>query len=264
MTEQLTAPAPQPISAAVMEKVITQGDLKALSPREKVAYYGRVCESLGLNPLTRPFDYLSLNGRLVLYARREATDQLRKIHGVTLHIKAREVTEGCYVVTAAATMPDGRQDESIGAVPIDGLKGEGRANAMMKCETKAKRRATLSICGLSFLDESEVGSISDASPVAIDPQTGEAPAAGNDPQIQQKPWSTFKEMIVRFSELRGRLPKGLDHVYYETLKPFGVEHSNQFKDSAQALECYRQLAKRVEASAWEADEFDQRNPEAVE
>lgn len=255
MTESLTAPAPRPIDAATMEKVITQGDLKMLSAREKVAYYGRVCESLGLNPLTRPFDYLSLNGRLVLYARREATDQLRKIHGVILSIKAREVTEGCYVVTVAAMMPDGRQDESIGAVSIDGLKGEARANAMMKCETKAKRRATLSICGLSFLDESEVGSIADASPVAIDPQTGEAPAAS------EKPWSTFKEMIVRFSELRGRLPKGLDHVYYETLKEFGVEHSNQFKSSQQALECYRLLEKRVEAAAGEADDFE--NPEAT-
>jgi hypothetical protein len=60
------------------------------------------------------------------------------------------------VVTARATMPDGRVDESIGALPIDKLQGEARANALMKCETKAKRRVTLSICGLGMLDESEI------------------------------------------------------------------------------------------------------------
>ena len=32
------------------------------------------------------------------------------------------------------------------------LNGEDLANAMMKCETKAKRRVTLSICGPGMLD----------------------------------------------------------------------------------------------------------------
>ena len=50
---------------------------------------------------------------------------------------------------------------STGAVPIAGLKGEEFANALMKAETKAKRRATLSICGLGVLDETEVETITD-------------------------------------------------------------------------------------------------------
>lgn len=53
-------------------------------------------------------------------------------------------------------MPDGRTDESIGAVPIKGLQGEAMAIALMKGETKAKRRVALSICGLGFIDESEI------------------------------------------------------------------------------------------------------------
>ncbi len=68
------------------------------------------------------------------------------------------------MVTARATLPSGRTDESIGAVPIDTLKGESRANAMMKAETKAKRRVTLSISGLGMLDESELESIPGAKP----------------------------------------------------------------------------------------------------
>jgi hypothetical protein len=56
-------------------------------------------------------------------------------------------------------MPNGRCDESTGAVSVSGLKGEALANAYMKAETKAKRRVTLSILGLNMLDESEVESM---------------------------------------------------------------------------------------------------------
>lgn len=147
------------IDPATVERVILHGDLQRLSPAQKVSYYNAVCSSVGLNPLTRPFEYLVLSGREVLYARREATEQLRMLHHVSIRIISREVVEGCYVVTARALIPDGRTDENIGAVPIEGLKGEARANAMMKAETKAKRRVTLSICGLGMLDETEVESL---------------------------------------------------------------------------------------------------------
>jgi hypothetical protein len=72
------------------------------------------------------------------------------------------MVNGIYVVTAQATLPSGRCDESIGAVPTENLKGENLSNAMLKAETKAKRRVTLAICGLSMMDETEVDSIPQA------------------------------------------------------------------------------------------------------
>ena len=161
--------------AAVLEKVVVEGDLSKLSPAERVLYYRQVCESLGLNPLTRPFDYIVLNGRLTLYARKDATDQLRKIHGVSVRIVSRELIEslGLYVVTARATTADGREDESIGAVSVRGLSGDALANAIMKAETKAKRRVTLSVVGLGWTDESEVDTIPGAQTVTVNPETGE-------------------------------------------------------------------------------------------
>ena len=90
---------------------------------------------------------------------------MHQVHAVSVQITGREVVEDCYIVTARATLPNGRQDENIGAVPIAGLKGESRANAMMKAETKAKRRVTLAICGLGMLDETEVQSIQSEVPV---------------------------------------------------------------------------------------------------
>lgn len=145
-----------------IERVLIAGDLSKLNPDERVSYYNAVCRSVGLNPLTKPFEYITLNSKLTLYARRDCTDQLRKIHSVSIKIIARELVEDCYVVTARASDHIGREDESIGAVSIAGLKGEAKANAMMKAETKAKRRVTLSICGLGMLDETEVETIPDA------------------------------------------------------------------------------------------------------
>ena len=146
-------------AAGLLEQVLIGGDLSKLNTQDRVMYYKQVCESVGLNPLTKPFEYITLNGKLTLYALRSCTEQLRQLHGVSVEIKAREVVEGCYVVTAQAQDARGRHDESIGVVPIDKVIGEARSNAMMKAETKAKRRVTLSICGLGWLDETEEGSV---------------------------------------------------------------------------------------------------------
>lgn len=151
-------------SAALIEQVLIKGDLSKLTEAQRVEYYRGVCNSTGLNPLTKPFEYITLNGKLTLYARRDATDQLRKKYNVSIKITAREQIGDVYVVTAQATMPDGRCDESTGAVTIKGLAGDALANAYLKCETKAKRRVTLSICGLGLLDETEVETIAEARP----------------------------------------------------------------------------------------------------
>jgi hypothetical protein len=162
---------------SAIESVLIQGDLSKFSPEDRVRYYARVCESINLNPLTRPFEYIVLNGRLVLYAKRDCTDQLRRRDRVSIHVVSRETLKDIYVVTARATTPDGRVDEEIGAVNTAGLKGDALANAMMKATTKAKRRVTLSICGLGWLDETEVETLPAAEqPPAKQPLVA-APAA---------------------------------------------------------------------------------------
>jgi hypothetical protein len=136
---------------------LIRGNLADLTPQQRVEYVARVCASLGLNPLTRPFEYLMLSGRLVLYAKRDAADQLRKINGISVEIVDRKIVDGLLIVHARAKDHDGRTDEDLGVVPYKGGGNEFAANAMMKAVTKAKRRVTLSISGLGFLDETEVG-----------------------------------------------------------------------------------------------------------
>ncbi len=156
-----------------IESVLIRGDLSQLSDDQKGSYYMKVCESVGLNPLTKPFEYMNLKGKTVLYAGKNCAEQLRANNKISLEISAREFKESVYIVTAKATMPDGRKDESTGVVAISNLKGEDLANALMKAETKAKRRVTLSVCGLGMLDETEVDSIPEARKIEQSPKDEE-------------------------------------------------------------------------------------------
>jgi hypothetical protein len=153
-----STPTP-PIDPAIMEQVLIGGDLAQLTEAQRLAYYRAVCQSLGLNPLSKPFEYLWLNGKLRLYALRDCADQLRRLHGISIYITNRERLGDIYIVTARAKDRTGREDESTGAVALGTLKGDALANALMKYETKAKRRVTLSLAGLGWLDETELETI---------------------------------------------------------------------------------------------------------
>ena len=69
-----------------VELALIGGNLANLKPEERLALYRATCDSLGLNPLTTPFQYITLNGRLVLYATRNCTDQLRSLEGISVAI----------------------------------------------------------------------------------------------------------------------------------------------------------------------------------
>lgn len=173
---------------AKLESVLVKGDLSVLSEKERTQYYRLVCDSLGLNPLTKPFEYIVLSNRLVFYATKNCAEQLRRLHGVSIERVTTERVQDVYVVTAAAVDKTGRRDVSTGVVAIGTLKGEALANQLMKCETKAKRRVTLSICGLGMLDESEVETIPDARPLLVERErvnieTGEV----TEPRRLEKP-----------------------------------------------------------------------------
>ena len=219
--------------ASIIEAVITKGDLAKLTSVERTQYYNEVCRSVGLNPFTRPFEYISLSGKLTLYARREATDQLRRMNGISLEVISREVVGDILTVHVRATDKSGRKDEDFGSVSIKGLAGEALANANMKAITKGKRRVTLSISGLGFLDESEVEDIPaheraapantraqldafagvPASPDIVDADTGEVRAKEASPELDaEQIHAAAREAALRGTEilrahLRALLPE---------------------------------------------------------
>jgi hypothetical protein len=136
-----------------------RGDLSGLSPDEKVQYYKFRCTQLEIDPAEQPFQLLRLNGRELLYATKSCTDALCRSRQLKREITSRERIEDVYVVTCRCSDQNGRFDEATGAVNINALKGDMLANALMKAETKAKRRAVLSLCGLGMLDETELETV---------------------------------------------------------------------------------------------------------
>ena len=142
---------------AKLEDVLVNGDLQSLKAEDRVMYYKKVCESVGLNPLTKPFEYIRLNGKLTLYARKDATDQLRTVHGISIKITSREKIEDVYIVTAQASNKEGRCDESTGAVNVKSLAGEALANAFMKAECVPLDYQILTKEGFKFYNELDEG-----------------------------------------------------------------------------------------------------------
>lgn len=218
MSQELVARKEQEFS--IIEQVVMQGDLSKLNPEQRVTYYRKVCESSGLNPFTNPFAYISLNGKLTLYAKKDCTEQLRKINGVSIEELDDKLIDDIYVVTAKARDKNGRVDQAKGAVVIGNLKGEAKANAIMKAETKAKRRVTLSICGMGWTDESEIESIPNARPIDVDFSTGEIKNAAAPLVIENKPKLDHKqvsELSMILDECEGEYKSW---VYAYVLKTF--------------------------------------------
>jgi hypothetical protein len=233
----------------VVQHVLLGGDLSKLTPPQRVAYYRAVCDSLGLNPLTRPFDYLRLSGKEVLYAKKDAAEQLRQKHKISLGVPRSELVDGMFTVSVVASLPDGRPDSDMGCIDLAGVRGEARANAMMKCVTKAKRRVTLSICGLGVLDETELDTLPDARALNFDPASGALDIGPSEPPpapAPPKPTRDEHEHITRTQQKKlfaFAREKGWAHdaLKSKLLDAFGITTSNDLRqgDFEQALEIVR-------------------------
>ena len=182
--ERAEIAADERTTARVVESMVLRGDISGLSSEDRARFYLQMCDSLGLSAASQPFAILRLNGKEILYPTRGATDQLAAIHRLN-----REIVDGPKVIDVAgtkmiyalcrATHPNGRFETAVATVPAtDPL------NALMKCETKAKRRATLSILGLGMLDETEIETIpASVSRAHVETPVVEVAAESAPPQL---------------------------------------------------------------------------------
>ena len=242
--------------ANMIETVLIGGDLSELTPEQRVSYYKNVCESLGLNPLTKPFDYIKLNNKLTLHPKKDATDQLRNLRGVSFDKPDIVIEDGLIIVTISGKNKQGRTDADVGVVTIGNLQGDKKANAIMKAVTKAKRRLTLSLCGLGWTDESEMETIPNAQSVQVDERgvidiepdqpiiskpngkiTRPLSATQARDLIQQKALAHFRnnrslseKQEKIFPMLWSQLFDNQDERYYVTEYLFGVTSSSDLTD----------------------------------
>lgn len=170
------------IRSRVVSSIVLRGDLSALTEEQLTRYYASLCESLSLDVRYKPFDLITFQGKRVLYANRACTDMLAKLHGIT-----REIIDGprlvdlgatkAIICIARVTSPSGRQETATAVVPA-----ADPINGFMKCETKAKRRATLAILGLGILDGTELETMPGIRLPQDAPQPNtEAPTIVRDP-----------------------------------------------------------------------------------
>jgi len=177
-----------------MNQLLFYGDISALSQEDKGKYLFALCKSQGLNPWTRPFDFITLNGKLTVYANKGAAAQLADVRQISSEVVYEgplrigdKLNEGIYQVSMKFTDSKSRVSFETGAVTIQGLQGEALSNAIMKCWTKCKRRGTLSHAGLGFPDEAELDSIPEVrarqgTPRIIQPALN--PAELSDPMVE--------------------------------------------------------------------------------
>lgn len=226
-----------------MEPLVVTGELLFLTGEERIKFYIQVCESMGLNPLTRPlqfFEQIDRNNKrqLILYALRGACVQLAKNHNLTLALSKADFSHDAVMFTATVRNPQGREDSAIGAVSLKGLEGKEYADAIMAAQTKAKRRGILDFVGSGLLDESEVegmkGSVvevteadlKDYVPIAAAP----APVTSEAPSTEVlEPYHNIKPEVIKAGE---DLTKRL----VESIQPFrDIVNNEKYELAADAI-----------------------------
>lgn len=151
-------------AAGALAHILGTGDLSQLTNEQRVGHYLDVCSSLGLNPRTRPFDWIEFYDpqtkakKLALYPNRSCAEQLRRQHQISVRVVRREMAGELFVVEMEGTTPSGRVGTASKYVPVTGTRQNGEtyrlagsqlANAYMKAETGALRRLTFSMVGMA-------------------------------------------------------------------------------------------------------------------
>jgi hypothetical protein len=139
-------------------------------------------------------------------------------------------------VTALASTPDGRTTESIGAVSIGNMKGDSLCNAMMKAETKAKRRATLDLLGLGMLDESEI---------PPGPYKGNIELADVDIHEMASPFRSTNELLISAGGIGGSDDNGIPTSLFLSLKGLKLE-VDKCATEQELVTLYNDNAQRID------------------
>ena len=102
------------IDPRAVETLMLDGDLGKLNASQRIQFYAATCDRVGLDPVARPFDYLRLNGKVVLYANKSCAEQLRQLHNISLGEVQTEVVNDTLTGAPIATWERFRSQVSQG------------------------------------------------------------------------------------------------------------------------------------------------------
>lgn len=239
-----------------IERLIeAQGDWGKLSPGERRDLYREICETLDIEPNIMPFYLITTQGRggggekTILYLNRGGAEALRKKHHISVRVLQSSLIhlpgEGLfYQVVVEASMREPTQEEGkevrreqgVAVADLRDKQGVELENAILFAETKAKRRATISLLGLGslLLDETEALSIPIKSFGRIDMETGEIqplpqPVSIEAPREEFITRETLAKLSRSFKRLR--TPKEMNRAIAEALVGREVKNSRQLLES---------------------------------
>lgn len=176
---------PTPEQEKLHARFIIEGSIHTWNLTEQMKYLRFLNDRAGL-----PFGTIGMietgkgeKLKRVPYCSRQTTVELGRLHNISCQ-QIKESIDGYKAVYTYRAIDNatGRFVEAVGACSFTAwgknLEGEALTNKIMHAETKAKRRATLEICGLAFLDDTEVEDMVDTTrielpeenTVAIDPK----------------------------------------------------------------------------------------------
>jgi hypothetical protein len=151
---------------AGIKEYFRSGNIAQLNADEQDFIKAKLCERYNLDPVLRPFELISFaGGQQKFYMTASATNQLANVLGLTREVVQLELDEQRMIAkcTVRVSNPNNRSEtcnafiaiskfappKERGGIPTKVLlEGEDLANTLMKLETKAKRKATMSFFGI--------------------------------------------------------------------------------------------------------------------
>lgn len=172
-TGQITKQESKGLMPPAALRALMYNDWKGVGDADRMRHISNTCEVLKIPTPMNPFQFIEMKGKVVLYATSAAAQLIANANLISTKIKNRDFDDQTNILTILmeATMPNGRSVENFACMYLGGLTGENRANAMMKCITKASRRTIFAMVGLSALDEDDVAEMKKNQPLtdAADP-----------------------------------------------------------------------------------------------
>ena len=179
------------------ESFIPMYDLESLTEPQRQEYLKAVCKHMGvpdnLNLVALTFvDDSDGPQRLVAYAKRGATENVRNNLKINIESLTSQMIGGSIVFTATAKSSTlSRQEVATGSKFVGDLQGTQLDDAIMTASTRALRRVTLQFVGAGVLDESEVTQRKvvhvTSAPLVSTPQPSVAPSSEPGKDITRLP-----------------------------------------------------------------------------
>lgn len=132
------------------------GDLSPLSPSQRSQYYLARCASMGLDPASKPLDWITFQGKLACYPNVGAAAQLADKRNIQVDLGEIRREDGMLVCRGRGKTPSGRVAERTAYLDVGNAKGQDLANLFMKLESKTFRRVIAALTGWAAADAEEM------------------------------------------------------------------------------------------------------------